>query len=117
MGRRRNNSEAENSVKIGHNSNLNQDEKVKLSGFISEIERLEADAREIASERGTIYKAAKEQGFDTKALKRVIQNRRMNKEKRDEFEAAVDAYHHALGDFVTTPLGAAAMPQQAQPSA
>jgi hypothetical protein len=41
----------------------------------------------------------------------VIRKRRMNKDKRAEFEAAVDAYMHAMGDFVTT-LGQAMAPQQ-----
>lgn len=100
-------------VKIGHNSNLNENEKEKLAGFVSEIERVDAEVRELTSERGTIYKAAKDAGFDTKALKHVIKNRRMEASKRQEFEAAVDAYEHALGDFVSTPLGQAAMPQQA----
>lgn len=112
MARRRNGG-ADEGAKIGHNSNLNQDEKVKLSGMISEIERIDQQARDISSERGTLYKSAKEAGFDTKALKRVIQLRRMEKTKRDELEAAVDAYMHAMGDFVTTPLGQAAMPAHA----
>lgn len=112
MGRRRK-SDADTGAKIGHNSNLNQDEKVKLSGLISEIERVDADVRELTSERGTIYKSAKEAGFDTKALKHVIKMRRMEKTKRDEFESAVDAYLDAMGDFVTTPLGQAGLPAEA----
>lgn len=113
MGRRKN-SGADEGAKIGHNSNLNSDEKIKLSGYISEIERVDAEVRELTSERGTIYKSAKEAGFDTKALKHVIKMRRMEKTKRDEFEAAVDAYQHAMGDFITTPLGQAGMPVQPQ---
>jgi uncharacterized protein (UPF0335 family) len=114
MGRRKNGGATDQGAKIGHNSNLNQDEKVKLSGFISEIERIDQQARDISSERGTLYKSAKEAGFDTKALKRVIQLRRMEKTKRDEHDAAVDAYMHAMGDFVTTPLGQAGIPAGAE---
>jgi hypothetical protein len=44
----------------------------------------------------------------------VIQLRRMEKTKRDELDAAVDAYMHAMGDFVTTPLGQAAVPTGAE---
>jgi uncharacterized protein (UPF0335 family) len=62
---------------IGHNSNLTGDQREKLAGFVAEIERLDAEAREIASERGGIYKSAKEQGFDTKAIKAVIAARRV----------------------------------------
>src|SRR5262245_51167408 len=110
MARRKN---VESDAKIGHNSNRTQDEKRKLGGFIAEIETLEANSRELASDRGNIYKAAKEQGFDTKALREVIRRRRMDKSKRDDFLAAVDAYMHALGDFVTTPLGQAGLPAHA----
>lgn len=113
MGRpRKNGGKAEAGASIGHNSNLNDTEKLKLANFISEIERVDAEARELASERGTIYKAAKDQGFDNKALKQVIKLRRMEKSKRDEFENAVDSYMVAMGDFATTPLGQAGMPQQ-----
>lgn len=66
----------------------------------------------MTSERGLIYKAAKEAGFDTKALKHTIKLRRMEAIKRDEFEAAVDAYTHAMGDFITTELGQAAVPKE-----
>jgi uncharacterized protein (UPF0335 family) len=108
MGRRRNGAGA--GAAIGHNSNINDAEKKKLGGYIQEIERVDAEVRELTSERGNIYKSAKEAGFDTKALKRVIVLRRMEKSKREEHEAAVDAYMVAMGDFASTPLGQAAMP-------
>jgi hypothetical protein len=66
MGRRKNGGATDEGAKIGHNSNLNQDEKVKLSGFISEIERLDQQARDISSERGTLYKSAKEPDSTTR---------------------------------------------------
>lgn len=112
MGRKRNGGDPE-PVKIGHNSNLNDQEKVKLSGYISELERVNAQAEEISSERSEILKAAKGAGFDTKALRHVIKMRAMEKSKRDEFDNAVDAYRHAMGDFITTPLGASMQPQPA----
>ena len=108
MGRKRKTA-APAEAKIGHNSNLNADEKVKLSGFVSEIERVDAEVRELTSERGAIYKSAKEHGFDTKALKHMIRMRCMEKSKRQEFEAAVEAYTHAMGDFISTPLGQAGL--------
>lgn len=111
MARKKRENGGTTEAKIGHNSNLTADEKVKLTGFISEIERCDADAREIAADRGNIYKAAKEQGFDTKALREVIRKRRMEANKRADFEAAVNAYMVAMGDFVTTPLGQAMAPQ------
>ena len=99
-------------VKIGHNSNLTEKETIKLGGYIREIERIEEKSREIASERGNIYKAAKEAGFDTKVLRHRVRMRRMNKVDREAFEAADAAYANALGDYATTPLGAAMAPKQ-----
>ena len=110
MGRKRNGGDPD-PVKIGHNSNLRDDEKVKLSGYISELERVNDRAKEINSERSEILKAANQDGFDTKALRHVVKLRSMEKSKRDEFDNAVDAYRQAMGDFITTPLGAAMQPQ------
>lgn len=111
MGRKRNGA-AEQAAKIGHNSNLNDNEKLKLSGIISEVERLNAVIAEYNTEKSEIFKAAKEQGFDTKAIKHMIAMRKMEKSKRDDFENALTAYQHAMGEFISTPLGAAMAPQQ-----
>lgn len=100
------------SAPIGHNSQVTGEAKKKLEGFVSEIERVDADVRELTSERGLIYKAAKEQGFDTKALREVIRLRRMTADKRKERETLVEAYMHALGMLSDTPLGRAAMQRE-----
>jgi uncharacterized protein (UPF0335 family) len=97
---------------IGHNSNLTGDQREKLAGFVAEIERVDMEAREIASERGGIYKSAKEQGFDTKALKAVIAARRLEKTERESRQNTIDAYMHALGMLADTPLGKAAMSRE-----
>lgn len=101
---------ADDTPKIGHNSNLTNDQKIKLSGFIAEIEHINAEAKQLSSDRSEILKAAKEDGFDTKALRHVIKLRAMEKSKRDDFDNSVDAYRHAMGDFITTPLGQAMQP-------
>lgn len=96
-----------NGASIGHNSNLNADEKVKLGGIVREVERLNEEISGLSGERSEIYKSAKESGFDAAAIRQVIKNRKTERGKREAFEAAVDAYTVALGDFVTTELGAA----------
>lgn len=93
---------------IGHNSNITSEQRTKLSGIISEIEHFEEQKREISQQVAEILKAAKEQGFDTKAIREVIKQRRMEKEAREAFLNAVDSYKHALGDLNETPLGDAA---------
>lgn len=97
--------------KIGDNSNLNADEKLKLGGFMSEIERLEAHKREISTDISEIYTSAKDAGFNVKAMRHAVKMRRMDSEERNAFENAYDAYTIALGDFVTTELGRAMAPR------
>lgn len=103
---------ADNGARIGDNSQLKADDKIRLGGFISEIERLEEQKRELATDVTEIYKSAKDAGFNTKAMRHTIKMRRMEKDERSAFENACDAYAHALGDFITTPLGQAGAPQQ-----
>lgn len=109
MARRKKQADIEDVKKIGHNSNMTDDERRSLAGYVQEIERVDAEMRQMSSDRGLIYKSAKEKGFDTKALKRVIADRRIEKSKLDELEHAMDAYKSALGMLADTPLGQAAL--------
>ena len=97
---------------IGHNSALNAKDRAKLAGFVQEIEYHEEQKRTLMSDLADIYKTAKQQGFDTKAIRHIVKLRRMEREERDAFQNAVDTYRAALGDFASTPLGEAGMPQQ-----
>lgn len=110
MGRRKAEPEG---LKIGDNSALNANEKLKLGGFISEIERLEEQKRELATDISELYTSAKDAGFNTKSMRHVIKMRRMDRDERNAFENACEAYAMALGDFITTPLGAAMAPHNA----
>ncbi len=103
---------ADNGARIGDNSQLKADDKIRLSGFISEIERIEGEKRILAEDLTEIYKSAKDAGFNTKAMRHTVKMRRMEKDERSAFENACDAYAHALGDFITTPLGQAGLPNQ-----
>jgi uncharacterized protein (UPF0335 family) len=44
-----------------------------------------------------VYAEAKSNGFDTKALKEVIKQRKIERDARLEQEAIVDLYKQALG--------------------
>lgn len=97
--------------KIGQDgAALTADRKKQLHGYITEIERWNAEKATIQADIGQIFNAAKDAGFDTKAMRAVINTRKKSRAEREAFEAIVDVYLHALGDFVTTPLGQAAMP-------
>lgn len=98
--------------KIGQDgSPLTADRKKQLAGYVSEIEILDSQKAEIQSSIGLIFNSAKDAGFDTKALRAVIKDRKKSKTEREAFEAVVDAYKHALGMLADTPLGQAAMPR------
>ena len=94
---------------IGDNGNLNPAETKKFKGFVTEIERVAQEMRDLSSERAGIYKRAKDEGYDTKALKEVIRLRRLDNEHRTGLLNTIDAYMDALGMLADTPLGEAAM--------
>ena len=78
-----------------------------LRAFIERIEKLEEEKLSIADDVKEIYVEAKGMGFDPKIIREVIRIR-----KREEFEAVLELYLNALGDFVETDLGRASMPKR-----
>jgi uncharacterized protein (UPF0335 family) len=105
---RRNKKEVE--PKIGQDgAALTDDRKKQLGGYISEIERWEAEKAKVQADIGLIFNAAKDAGFDTKAMRVVIKDRKKSKAEREAFEAVVDVYKLALGMLADLPLGAAAI--------
>lgn len=98
--------------KIGHNGGpLTADRKQQLEGYISEIERWEDQKKIIVDDIGLIYTGAKDAGFDTKAMRQIVRERKIAKDKREAFEAVVDVYKHALGMLSDLPLGEAGLKQ------
>lgn len=113
MGRRRNKANPE--PKIGQDgAALTDDRKQQLQGYVSEIERHNSAKEAIQSDIGLCYNAAKDAGFDAKAIRHIVKTRKKSRLEREAFDAIVDVYMHALGDFVTTPLGQASRPQHPQ---
>lgn len=105
----------EDEPKIGHNGGpITEERKKQLAGYVSEIERWEGQKAIIVADIGLIYNAAKDAGFDVKAMRAVVKDRKIEKDKRDAFEAVCDVYKHALGMLSDLPLGQAAMPKPAQ---
>lgn len=68
----------------------------QISLFISRIERLEEEKKEIQADIKEVYAEAKGLGFDKKALKQIIKFRKMDDSDRAEFEFLVDSYKTAL---------------------
>ena len=69
----------------------------QLKALIERIERLEEEKKEVAEQIKEVYAEAKANGFDTKILRKVITIRKKDRTEREEEEAMLDLYMHALG--------------------
>lgn len=69
----------------------------QLRSIVERIERLEEEKKEIADQIKEVYAEAKANGFDTKTLRKVVSLRKKDMEERQEEEAMLDLYLHALG--------------------
>jgi uncharacterized protein (UPF0335 family) len=68
-----------------------------LRAFIERIERLDEERQTIADDIKEVYAEAKGSGFDTKILRQVVRLRKQDAAERQEQEALLDLYMHALG--------------------
>lgn len=78
---------------IGHNTAAGG----KLKAIVERVEHLEEEKREIADQIKEVYAEAKENGFNTKILRKVVALRKRSPEDIAEEEALLDVYKHALG--------------------
>ncbi len=69
----------------------------QLRAFVERIERLEEDKKAIADDIKEVYGEAKGTGFDTKVIRQVVRLRKQEQAEREEQEALLDLYMHALG--------------------
>jgi uncharacterized protein (UPF0335 family) len=69
----------------------------QLKAFIERIERLEEEKAGIAGDIKEIYAEAKGNGFDTKAMRKIISLRKQDYSERQEQEAILELYMQALG--------------------
>jgi uncharacterized protein (UPF0335 family) len=85
---------------IGHN---------QIKSIVERIERLEEEKKALSDDIRDVYKQAKGNGYDVKALRSIIRMRKQDANERAEQEALVETYLHALGMLADTPLGQAAI--------
>ena len=71
--------------------------KDQLKSIVERIERLEEEKRALADDIKEVFAEAKGNGFDVKVLRTVIRLRKQDKTERQEQEALLDLYLHALG--------------------
>jgi uncharacterized protein (UPF0335 family) len=79
----------------------------QLKSFVERIERLEEEKKGLADDIRDVFAEAKGQGFDTKVLRQVIRLRKKDTAERQEEEALLDLYMHALGMIPTETANAA----------
>jgi len=68
-----------------------------LRSFVERIERLEEEKKNLADDIKDVYSEAKSSGFDVKILRQIVRMRKMEDHERQEREALIDLYAHALG--------------------
>lgn len=81
----------------------------RLRSLVDRIERLEQERKALGEDIKDIYSEAKSAGFDVKALRILIRQRKLDAAELEETETLVDIYRRALGDYSSTDLGNAAI--------
>lgn len=74
-----------------------------LRSFIERVERLEEEKKAVADQIKEVYAEAKTQGFEPKVMRQIVRLRKMENQERQEQEALLDTYLHALGMVDTPP--------------
>jgi len=69
----------------------------QLRTFIERIERLEEEKKTISGDIKEVYAELKGNGFDAKAVRKIIRLRKKEDHERQEEEAMVELYKNALG--------------------
>ncbi|MDX2157978.1 MAG: DUF2312 domain-containing protein [Hyphomicrobiaceae bacterium] len=76
---------------------MQQSTQNQLRQFIEQIERLEEEKKALAADIRDKFAEAKALGFDPKIMKKVLSLRKRSKSEREEEDAVLETYLHALG--------------------
>lgn len=80
----------------------------RLRSFVERIENLESEKAEIAGAIKEVKAEARSAGFDVKTINALVKRRKLTPEERDEQDAMLETYEHAIGQLKGTPLDTAA---------
>lgn len=69
----------------------------QLRQYIEQLERLEEEKKAIAEDIRDKFAEAKAVGFDVKVMRTIMRLRKKSKDDRDEEDAILTTYLHALG--------------------
>ena len=75
----------------------------QIRSIIERVERLTEEKAALTNDIREIYAEAKSNGYDTKTLKKIIALRAIDPAERQELEAVLDLYLHALGMLEDAP--------------
>lgn len=76
---------------------LQQSAQNQLRQFIEQIERLEEEKKALSGDIRDKFAEAKATGFDIKVMRQVLRLRKKSKTERQEEDAVLETYLHALG--------------------
>lgn len=103
--------------KIGENgSPLTADRKKQLAGYVGELELHQNAIDNEKLNQKLIFESANDAGFDVKAMRTVLKDRKIGRDKIEKHQAVVDVYKHALGMLADLPLGQAAIAKVTEPA-
>ena len=71
--------------------------KDQLKSIIERVEKLEEEKKTISDDIRDVYAEAKANGFDVKALRTIVRLRKIEPAEREEQDAILETYMHALG--------------------
>lgn len=71
--------------------------KDQLRSIVERVEKLEEEKKAISDDIRDVFGEAKVNGFDVRALRAIVRLRKMETSEREEQDAILETYMHALG--------------------
>jgi uncharacterized protein (UPF0335 family) len=79
---------------------LSADANGRLRSFVERLERLGEDADAIKADVKEVFAELKGEGFDPKAMRKLLRIRKQDRAKRQEEAAIVELYAAAIGEVL-----------------
>jgi uncharacterized protein (UPF0335 family) len=76
---------------------LNASGKEKLREFVTQYEGLEEQKQQLAEQQKELLKAMESEGYNVKAFRKLISDRKKDQEAVEDLENWLDVYRLALG--------------------
>lgn len=68
----------------------------QLKSIVERVERLESEIKALNDDKSDIYKEARSNGFDVKAIKKVVAQRKLDSGERQEVDLVFETYWNAV---------------------